>query len=142
LPTPTAYPLRALTFSLLADMDVEATTSGPSVVRVASLTIAPGQESLPFTNEGTTIISVSVGAIEVESDQASVQSVDLTVLVGLETVAGTPGPVDGNTVLAGWQVVLPDGATTVVRNTGATPATIIVLALLPVAESGPATPVS
>lgn len=141
-PTPTAYSLQGLKFGLLALAEVEATTDGPTSVSAATLTVGPGQASLPFVNEVETIIAVTAGAVVVESDQALVQVVDSAVLVGLEVVSGTPGPVDRQSVTVGWQVRLPAGSTTTIRNDTAAPATLMVLTLRPNEPSAVATPVS
>lgn len=140
IPTPTAFPFKSMAFNLLANMGMEVTTTGPSVVRAATLTISPGQTSLPFFTEGTTVIAVTSGEIVVESDQATVQVVDASVLVGLVAVSGTPGPVDGRVVPLGWQVVLGQGSTSTISNASLAPATLIVMSVLPAADDASATP--
>lgn len=139
-PSPTAYPLQGLRFGLLAQTEVVATTNGPATVSAATLTLQPGQASLPFVNTGDTVFVVTSGVIVVESDDATLQVVDSAALIGLEVVGGTPGPVSGQEIGTGWQVTLPTGSTTTIRNESAAAATVMVLSLVPDAASEIATP--
>jgi hypothetical protein len=137
LPTPTAYPLQRMGFNLLATADIQLATDGPSYVRVASLTVAPGVASLPFTNEGPTLIAVTGGRITLESDQAAVTITDIAFVAGLEPVGGTPGPVSERAVSVGEQIFLPAGSTTTIRNDTTANATIVVVAVVPFPATTP-----
>ena len=140
--TPTAYPLQGLRFSLLAQADVAVATDGPTVVRVASLVVLPGQVSIPFTNEGPTVLVAQSGVITVQSDRAVVGVADISMAVGLSPIEGTPGPIDGLVTGPGQQITLPAGATTTISNQGAAPASVLILAVLPAAApASAATPV-
>jgi hypothetical protein len=139
-PSPTAYPLQGLRLGLLAHTELIASTDGPAQVSAATLSVQPGQASLPFVSEGETILVVTSGEITVESDDASLQVVDSGALIGLESAAGTPGPIDGQRVTAGWQVHLPAGSTTTIRNESAAAASLIVVTLVPVDASPAGTP--
>jgi hypothetical protein len=116
IPTATAFPLQRLNFTLLAASGVELTTDGPAVVRAATIGIGAGQSTLPFTNEGATVLVVTAGSVVVVSDAAVVSVVDIGVIAGLAPVAASPGPIDAVTVATGEQIYLPAGSTTEIRN--------------------------
>jgi hypothetical protein len=141
VPTPTAYPLSALKLTLLGLTNVEAVTDGPARVSAATLAIAPGQVSVPFIAEGTTILVVSAGQITIESDGAEIRLVDTAVLVGLSSSEATPGAVDGEVVKPGYQVVLQPGSTTTLRNESEAAATIMLLSVFPLETDAEVTPV-
>ena len=131
LPTPTAYPLQKLNFSLLATADIQLATDGPSNVRAATLYIAPGTSSLPFINEGPTVLAVMGGQIVLISDQAIVSVTDIAFVAGLVPVGASPGPVDQLVVNTGEQIYLPAGSTTTIRNDSAAPASVLIVAVIP-----------
>ena len=131
LPTPTAFPLQKMTFNLFATADIQLATDGPSYIRAASISVAAGMASLPFTNEGQTLLAVTAGKIVLTSDSAVVTVTDIAFVSGLVTVAASPGPLDEIVVSAGEQIYLPAGSTTTIRNDTTAPASIIIVAVVP-----------
>jgi len=134
LPTPTGYPLQGLGFTLIGQAGIQIESQGSVIASAATLTLPPGTASLEFTAIGPTIIAVQTGGIVVDSDAATVNVVDLGVVIGIYPSAGTPGPVDSVTAGIGQQVVLPAGATAVIRNDSDAPATVLVLSIIPGTE--------
>jgi hypothetical protein len=130
-PTPSAYPFRSLKFALQAQVAVSVQTGGALVVSAATLTLAPGAATLDFTVDGTTVIAVQSGQVTVKADDAVVSVVDISPVIGIDPVAGSPGPLSARTVNTGEQVVLPAGATASLRNDGTAPASLLVLAVTP-----------
>jgi len=130
-PSPTAYPLQGLRFTLLAEAEIAAIAGGATIVRAASLALAPGQVALPFTNEAPTILAVQSGTIRIRSDGALVRVIDVSALIGLVPIEGTPGPLDDIEIGPGRQINLPAGATTTIGNTGTAPASVLILTIVP-----------
>lgn len=139
-PSPTAYPLQGLRFGLLANVDLVADIEGPARVSAATLSIQPGQASLPFVSEGETIVVVTAGAITVEADEAAYRVVDSGSLIGLRAVGGTPGPVMDKQLGVGWQIHLLAGATLTIRNEGESAASVIVVTIVPERSAVDGTP--
>lgn len=129
LPTPTAYPMQGLGFTLIGHADIQIETDGQVLASAATLALPPGTASLPFTVTGPTVIMVQTGEIFVTSDNAEISFVDTSAVIGIYPSAGTPGPVDTVQVTKGQQVVLPAGATCVIRNDSAAAASVLVLSI-------------
>jgi hypothetical protein len=137
-PTATAFPLQAMTFSLLAAADVQLETDGPALVRAATISVAPGVASLPFTNAGPTVLVVTTGKIVLTSDQAVVSTTDIAIIAGLQPVVASPAAAAAREVTAGQQIFLPAGSTTTIRNDSAAKATLLIVAVVPVEAPTPA----
>ncbi len=129
LPTPTAYPMQALGFTLIGHADIQIETDGQVLASAATLALPPGAASLPFTVTGPTVIMVQAGEISVTSDNAAIGFVDTSAVIGIYPSGGTPGPVETIRVTQGQQVVLPAGATCLIRNDSAAAATVLILSI-------------
>src|SRR5215218_4701527 len=129
LPTPTAYPMQGLGFTLIGHADIQIETDGQVLASAATLALAPGTASLPFTVTGPTVIMVQAGEIVVTSDNASINFVDTSAVMGIFPSGGTPGPVEMLLVGRGQQVVLPTGATCLIRNDSAAAASVLILSI-------------
>jgi hypothetical protein len=129
LPTPTAYPMQALGFTLIGHADIQIESDGQVLASAASLALPPGAAALPFTVTGPTVIMVQSGEIVVTSDNASISFVDTSAVMGIFPSGGTPGPVETLLVVKGQQVVLPPGATCLIRNDSAAAASVLVLSI-------------
>jgi hypothetical protein len=136
-PTPTAYPLQKMGFNLLAAADAQLISNGTTLVRAATISVAPGTSSIPFTNEGPVVISVTTGRVVVVSDHAVISVTDVAVVAGLDPVAATPGPLDETTVTAGQQIFLPAGSTTTIMNESAAAAGLLIVAVVPFPDVTP-----
>ncbi len=129
--TPSAYPLRSLTFTLLAQTDISVTTTGPVTVSAATITILPGAASVSFVTEGDTVISPSTGTVSLQADQVVLGVADIGSSIGLDTIAGTPEAVDTVILATGGQAYLPAGTTASVRNDTEAAAVLLILTILP-----------
>ena len=134
LPTPTAFPMQSLGFTLIGQAGIQIDADGQVLASAATLSLPPGTASLQFTVTGPTVIVVQKGEIFVTSDNAAVSIVDISAVMGIYPTSGTPGPVETIQVNAGQQIVLPTGATCLIRNDSAAAATVLVLSI----ESVPA----
>lgn len=130
-PSPTAFPLQKLAFNFLGGANLDIPIDRPSSLRSATMTMAPGTATLPFTNNGPTLIVVTSGRVVLVSDNAVVSVPDVAFVAGLVPVAASPGAIDGQVVNPGEQVFLPAGSTTSIRNDTAANATMIVVAVVP-----------
>ena len=129
LPTPTAYPMQGLGFTLIGHADIQIETDGEILASAATLSLPAGTASLPFTVTGPTVIMVQTGEISVTSDNAEISFVDTSAVIGIYPSAGTPGPVETLHIKKGQQVVLPTGATCLIRNDSAAAATVLILSI-------------
>lgn len=134
-PTPTAYPFSGLRFGLLARADITVDTDGAVLVSAATMALPPGAATINFTVDGETIIAVQAGQVTLEADKAAIAVVDVAPVIGIHPVAGTPASVSATTVTTGQQIYLPAGSTASLRNDGAGPATILVLAVTPATDT-------
>jgi hypothetical protein len=134
LPTPTAYPMQGLGFTLIGHADIEIETDGQILASAATLALPPGAASLPFTVTGPTVIMVQSGEIVVTSDNASISFVDTSAVIGIYPSGGTPGPVETLLISRGQQVVLPTGATCLIRNDSDAAASVLVLSIASVPD--------
>jgi len=134
LPTPTAYSMQGLGFTLIGHADIEIESDGQVLASAATLALPPGTASLPFTVTGPTVVMVQTGEIVVTSDNASISFVDTSAVMGIYPSGGTPGPVETLLVSRGQQVVLPTGATCLIRNDTAAAASVLVLSIASVPD--------
>jgi hypothetical protein len=134
LPTPTAFPMQSLGFTLIGHADIQIETDGQVLASAATLALPPGAASLPFTVTGPTVIMVQSGEILVTSDDAAISFVDTSAVIGIYPSNGTPGPVEALLIRTGQQVVLPTGATCLIRNDSAAAASVLVLSIAPVPD--------
>ncbi len=134
LPTPTAYPMQGLGFTLVGHAGIQIETDGKILASAATLALPPGTASLPFTVTGPTVIMVQTGEISVTSDNAAISFVDTSAVIGIYPSSGTPGPVETIQIKKGQQVVLPTGATCLIRNDSAAAATVLILSIASVPD--------
>jgi hypothetical protein len=130
-PTPTAFPMQGLGFSLIGHAGVQVESEGQVLVSAATLSLPAGAASLPFTVTGPTVIMVQNGEITVSSDNAAISFVDIGAVIGVFPSSGTPGPVETVRVKKGQQIVLPEGATCLIRNDSEANASVLVLSISP-----------
>lgn len=136
--SPTAYAFRALTFNLLARADLSVDANGPVTVSAATVSVLAGAQTVEFTTEGPTVITVQTGAITLTADQASVGVADIISLIGLEIPVASPQAADAIVVTPGVQVNLPAGATASLRNDTEAAAVVVILSVVPI--GAPTTP--
>jgi len=129
--TPEAYAFRSLTFNLLARADLTVDTSGPVTVSAATVSVLAGAETVEFTTDGPTVITVQTGAVTITADQASVGVADIVSVIGLEVAVASPEAADALVVTPGVQVYLPAGATASLRNDTEASATVVILSVVP-----------
>jgi len=135
VPTPTAYAMQGLGFTLIGQADFQIETDGQVRASAATITLPPGTASLPFTATDPTVIMVQTGEIVVTSDNAAISFVDTSAVIGIYPSGGTPGPAETLQVKTGQQVVLPAGATCLIRNDSAAAATVLILSVASVPDS-------
>jgi hypothetical protein len=105
--------------------------SGPLTVSAATVSVLAGAQTVDFTTDGPTVITVQTGAVTITADQASIGVADIVSVIGLTVPVASPQAADATTLTPGVQVFLPAGATASLRNDTAAAAAVVILSVVP-----------
>ncbi len=137
-PGATMTPTPAFSATLVAAADVGPLPAGAVALRIATYTVPPGTEVRSVADAGAVLIRVQAGSVTLDAPIATVSRVVVPTGI-LELEPAAPAAAVGRVVVAGEQVLLPNGVGARFRNDGQQPATLVAIALAP---DGAATPVS
>lgn len=136
-PSPTPNPAAVSTSYLVARTELEALPSGPVTMTAATVILGPGISTQAFANPGPTVIGVQDGRVILTADAATVTSVMVSGIIGVQIASDAPAPVTELVVYQNQQIVIPEGVRAEIRGAGDQPARLLLVTLISQSQSTP-----
>jgi hypothetical protein len=132
--------IASLTFAelklvLFAQAEIAVPADGSATLTASTLALPAGTETQTFVTEGTMVVSIQNGSVQLDADQVLIGVPDVASLIAVIPETPSPGPAQGTTLLRGQQAILQPGTRAKISNPSDQAASLVLITLAPLAPS-------